>query len=53
MAVHNIKCLSVGFQTMIILDPYDMAFEIVVVFGLYFDFLFNPYSTYCACLAGL
>ena len=28
----------VGFQIMIILDPYDMAFEIVVVFGLDFDF---------------
>ena len=26
----------VGFQTMNILDPYDMAFDIVVVFGLDF-----------------
>ena len=28
----------VGFQTMVILDPYDMTFDAVVFFGL--DFLF-------------
>ena len=26
----------VGFQTMVILDPYDMAFDAVGVFGLDF-----------------
>jgi hypothetical protein len=45
--------MFVGFQSMIILGPYDMAFDIVVVFGLDFDFFFKSHSTYCACFAGL
>ena len=40
------KC--VGFQTMVILDPYDMAFDDVGVFGLAFHLLFRSWSTYCA-----
>ena len=32
----------VGFQTMVILDPYGMTFDAVGVFGLYFQLLLNP-----------
>ena len=31
----------VGFQTMVILDPYGMTFDAVGVFGLVFDFYLN------------
>ena len=36
----------VGFQTMVILDPYGMTFA-VVVFGLVFRLLFKSGSSYC------
>ena len=38
----------VGFQTMVILDPY--AFNAVGVFGLYFQSLFKSDSSYCGCI---
>ena len=38
----------VGFQTMVILDPYGMTFDAVGVFGLAFHLLFRSWSTYCA-----
>ena len=37
-----------GFQTMVILDPYDMTFDAVGVFGLAFWLLFKSTSSYCA-----
>ena len=37
----------VGFQTMVILDPYGMTFDAVVVFGLVFWLLFKSGSSYC------
>ena len=37
----------VGFQTMVILDPYGMTFDAVGVFGLAFHLLFKSLSTYC------
>ena len=37
----------VGFQTMVILDPYDMTFDAVGVFGLDFWLLFKSASSYC------
>ena len=33
---------------MVILDPYDMTFDDVGVFGLAFHLLFRSWSTYCA-----
>ena len=36
----------VGFQTIVILDPYDMTFNAVGVFALTFNILFKSYSTY-------
>ena len=38
----------VGFQTMVILDPYGMTFDAVGVFGLVFWLLFKSGSSYCA-----
>ena len=32
----------VGFQTMVILDPYGMTFDAVVVFGLVSQLFLNP-----------
>ena len=40
----------VGFQTMVILDPYGITFNAVGVFGLYFQFLFKSDSSYCGCI---
>ena len=40
----------VGFQTMVILDPYGMTFDAVGVFGLVFWLLFKSGSSYCAVL---
>ena len=37
----------VGFQTMVILDPYGMTFDVVGVFGLVFWLLFKSGSSYC------
>ena len=37
----------VGFQTMVILDPNDMTFDAVGVFGLVFWLLFKSGSLYC------
>ena len=37
----------VGFQTMLILDPFDMTFDAVGVFGLAFWLLFKSTSSYC------
>ena len=37
----------VGFQTMVILDPNDMSFDAVCVFGLDFQLLFKSSSSYC------
>ena len=37
----------VGFQTMVILDPYGMTFDAVGVFGLDFQLLFKSGSSYC------
>ena len=37
----------VGFQTMVILDPYDMTFDAVGVFGPDFWLLFKSASSYC------
>ena len=37
----------VGFQTMVILDPYGMTFDAVGVFGLVFWLLFKSDSSYC------
>ena len=37
----------VGFQTVVILDPYFMTFDAVGVFGLAFHLLFRSWSTYC------
>ena len=47
---HNLFFLIpefVGFQTMVILDPYGMTFDAVGVFGLAFHLLFRSWSTYC------
>ena len=41
------KAELVGFQTMVILDPYDMAFDAVGVFGLDFWLLFKSALSYC------
>ena len=38
----------VGFQTMVILDPYGITFNAVGVFGLDFHLLFKSGSLYCA-----
>ena len=38
----------VGFQTVVILDPYGMTFDAVGVFGLVFWLLFKSGSSYCA-----
>ena len=35
----------VGFQTMVILDPYGMTFDAVGVFGLFFWLLFKSGSS--------
>ena len=40
----------VGFQTMVILDPYGMTFDAVGVFGLDFQLLFKSGSSYCVLL---
>ena len=37
----------VGFQTMGILVPYGITFDVVGVFGLAFQLLFKYWSTYC------
>ena len=37
----------VGFQTMVILDPYGMTFDAVVVFGLVSQLFFKSCSLYC------
>ena len=37
----------VGFQTMVILDPYGINFNAVGVFGLDFQLLFKSGSSYC------
>jgi hypothetical protein len=37
----------VGFQTMVILDPYGMTFDAVGVFGQAFKLLFKSGSSYC------
>ena len=37
----------VGFQTMVILDPYGIAFNAVGVFCLEFQLLFKSGSSYC------
>ena len=37
----------VGSQTTVILDPYDMTFDSVGVFGLDFQLLFKSGSSYC------
>ena len=36
----------VGFQTMGILVPYGIIFDVVGVFGLAFQLLFKSWSTY-------
>ena len=36
----------VGFQTMLIIDPYGMTFDAVGVFGLAFHLLFKSCSSY-------
>ena len=41
----------VGFQTMVILDPYGMTFDAVGVFVLAFHLLFRSWSTYCVYTA--
>ena len=43
----------VGFQTMVILDPYGMTFDAVGVFGLVFHLLFKSCSSYCETSNGL
>ena len=40
----------VGFQTMVILDPYGMTFDAVGVFGVVFWLLFKSSSSYYASL---
>ena len=40
----------VGFQTMVILDPYGMTFDAVGVFGLVFLILSKSGSSYCVLL---
>ena len=37
----------VGFQTMVILDPYGMTFDAVGVFGLAFQLLFKSGLSHC------
>ena len=37
----------VGFQTMVILDPYIMTFDAVGVFDLAFQLLFTSGPSYC------
>ena len=37
----------VGFQTMVILDPYGITFNAVSVFGPDFQLLFKSGSSYC------
>ena len=43
----------VGFQTMVILDPYGMTFDAVGFFGLDFQLLFKSGSSYCEGGTGL
>ena len=38
----------VGFQTVVILDPYGITFNAVGVFGLDFQLLFKSGLSYCA-----
>ena len=38
---------QLGFETMLIIDPWGMAFHAVGVIGLTFDFLFKMVSSYC------
>ena len=37
----------VGFQTMVILDPYGITFDAVAAFGLFFLLLFKSGSLNC------
>ena len=41
----------VGFQTMVILDPYGINFDAVGVFGLDFQLLSKSGSSYCTVKA--
>ena len=43
----------VGFQTMVILDPYGITFNAVGVFGLDFQLLFKSGSSYCDYLPAM
>ena len=36
-----------GFETMLIIDPYGMAFDAMLVAGLVFSLLFKLVSSYC------
>ena len=38
---------QLGFETMLIIDPWGMAFHAVGIIGLTFDFLFKMVSSYC------
>ena len=38
---------QLGFETMLIIDPWGMAYHAVGVIGLTFDFLFKMVSSYC------
>jgi hypothetical protein len=40
----------VGFQTMVIVDPYGITFNAVGFFGLDFQLLFKSGSSYCDCV---
>ena len=40
----------VGFQTMVILDPYGITFNAVNAFGPDFQLLFKSGSSYCVYL---
>ena len=44
---HKYMPEQLGFETMLIIDPWGMAFHAVGVIGLTFDFLFKMVSSYC------
>ena len=47
---HKYVPKQLGFETMLIIDQWGMAFSAVGVIGLSFDFLFNMVSSYCVGL---
>ena len=47
---HRYMPEQLGFETMLIIDPWGMAFHAVGIIVLTFDFLFKMVSSYCEML---